>query len=73
MEKEIATHSSVLAWRIPWAEELGGPQSMGSKKSDRTERLTLTNSHLKDSRLIPVRKGKKEHIGSNSLGKGSLY
>ena len=30
LEKGMATHSSVLAWRIPWTEELGGPQSMGS-------------------------------------------
>ena len=28
MEKEMATHSSILAWRIPWAEELGGLQFM---------------------------------------------
>ena len=31
-EKEIATHSSILAWRIPWTEEPGGPQSMGSQR-----------------------------------------
>ena len=30
LEKGMATHSSVLAWRILWTEELGGPQSMGS-------------------------------------------
>ena len=30
LEKEIATHSSVLAWRIPWIEEPGGLPSMGS-------------------------------------------
>ena len=30
LEKEIATHSSVLAWEIPWTEEPGGLQSMGS-------------------------------------------
>ena len=29
LEKGMATHSSILAWRIPWAEELGGLQSMG--------------------------------------------
>ena len=29
LEKEMATHSSVLAWRIPWTEESGGLQSMG--------------------------------------------
>ena len=31
LEKEMATHSSVLAWRIPWTEEAGGLQSMGSQ------------------------------------------
>ena len=31
-EKETATHSSVLAWRIPWTEEPGGLQSMGSQR-----------------------------------------
>ena len=30
LEKEMATHSSILAWRIPWTEEPGEPQSMGS-------------------------------------------
>ena len=32
-EKEMATYSSILAWRIPWTEEPGGLQSMGSQKS----------------------------------------
>ena len=32
LEKEMATHSSILAWEIPWAEELGGLQSMGSQR-----------------------------------------
>ena len=36
LEKEMGTHSSILAWRIPWTEEPGGLQSMGSKESDRT-------------------------------------
>ena len=31
LETGIATHSSILAWRIPWTEEAGGLQSMGSK------------------------------------------
>ena len=39
LEKEMATHSSILAWRIPWTEELGGLQSTGRKESDRTEQL----------------------------------
>ena len=32
LEKEVATHSSILAWRIPWAEKPGGVQSMGSQR-----------------------------------------
>ena len=39
LEKEMATHSSFLAWRIPWTEELGGLQSTGLKESDMTEQL----------------------------------
>ena len=39
LEKEMATHSSILAWRIPWTEELGGLQSTGCKESDTTQRL----------------------------------
>ena len=36
LEKEMATYSSILAWEIPWTEEPGGLQSMGSRKSDMT-------------------------------------
>ena len=32
LEKEMATHSSILAWRIPWIEEPGGVQSMGLQR-----------------------------------------
>ena len=32
LEKEMATHSSILAWRFPWTEERGGLQSMGSQR-----------------------------------------
>ena len=41
-EEELTTHSSILAWRISWAEEPGRLQSMGSKKSDTT--LQLNNN-----------------------------
>ena len=37
LEMEMATLSSILAWRISWMEELGGLQSMGHKESDTTE------------------------------------
>ena len=36
LEKEMATHSSILAWRIPWTEEPGRLLSMGSQESDTT-------------------------------------
>ena len=36
LEKEMATHSSILAWKIPWTEESGGLQSMGLQESDMT-------------------------------------
>ena len=38
LEKEVATHSSILAWKIPWMEEPGGLQSMGSQ-SDAAEHI----------------------------------
>ena len=37
LEKEIATHSNILAWRIPWTEEPGGLQFMGCKELDMIE------------------------------------
>ena len=37
LEKSIATHSSILAWRIPWTEESGGLSPWGHKELDMTE------------------------------------
>ena len=46
-EKAMATHSSTIAWKIPWTEEPGRLQSMGSLESDTTEQLLslLTSMH----------------------------
>ena len=41
-EKEMATHSSILAWEIPWTEEPGGRESMGSQKVGHD---SMTNTH----------------------------
>ena len=41
LEEGMATHSSILAWRIPWTEEPGGLQSIASKELDTTEGLTM--------------------------------
>ena len=56
LEKELATHSSMLAWEIPWAEEPGGLQSMGSQKSqtqlgDSTTTTTLHQSKERDGKM----------------------
>ena len=42
LEKEMATHSSILAWRIPWMEEPGGLWSMGSQSRTRLSNFTFT-------------------------------
>ena len=44
LEEGMATHSSILAWRIPWTEQPGGQQSMGSQRVDTTERLSAAHS-----------------------------
>ena len=46
LEKEMAVHSGILAWKIPWPEEPLGLQSMGHKESNTTERIhTHTHTH----------------------------
>ena len=45
LEKEMATHSRILAWRIPWTEEPGRLQSMGSHRI-RHDRRDLGDSHI---------------------------
>ena len=63
MEKGMATHSSVLAWRIPWTEESGRLQSMGLQESDMTEQLsthantyTHTHTYTHTSLVVPTTK-----------------
>ena len=51
LEKEMTTHSSILAWEISWTEEHGRLQSMGSQRVRHEERLTLSLS-LHDSTLM---------------------
>jgi len=48
LQKEMATHSSSPAWKIPWTEELAGYSPWGHKKSDVTGRLTLSLLHFHD-------------------------
>ena len=48
LEKGMATHSSVLGWRIPWTGKPGGLQSQGHKELDMTERLSFSTFYRKD-------------------------
>ena len=50
LEKEMATHSSIFAWEIPWAEEPGGLQPTGSQELDMTELLNNSNNIRKESK-----------------------
>ena len=45
MQKEMATHSNILAWRIPWTEELGGLQFMESQRVGYDWACTRTHAH----------------------------
>ena len=56
LEKEMATHSSILAWRIPWAEELGRLQSTGSQ---RVGHDWVTSLHFTSSEWVAI---SSEHI-----------
>ena len=48
LKKEMATHSGVLAWRIPGTEEPGGLLSVGSQSQIRLKRLSSSSSKVKD-------------------------
>ena len=47
LEKEMANHSSTLAWKIPWTEEPGSYSPWGRKESDTTEQLDFTYIDIK--------------------------
>ena len=55
LEGCMATHSSILAWRIPWTEEPGGLQFLGRKESDMTEQLStaITAEKVRSIRHCP--------------------
>ena len=50
LEKRMATHSSILAWRIPWSEEPGGIQSLGSQRVGHDR---ATNTHTGTHIYVP--------------------
>ena len=52
LEEDMATHSSILAWRILWTEEPGGLQFMGSQESDMIEATEHSHTHPKDKTMV---------------------
>ena len=61
LEKEMTTHSSILAWEIPWTEEPGGLQSMGLQSQTRLSNQTVTTTkeifiYLRDRTLKSQKK-----------------
>ena len=62
----MASHSSILAWEIPWTEEPGGLQSMGSQKSQ----IQLSDFHFGCTILVtncPFHSGGKKSVAWNKL------
>ena len=55
LEKSMATHSSILAWRIPWTGELEDYSPWGHKESDMTEQLSNNKKGIASQRTQPVR------------------
>ena len=55
LEEGMATHSSILAWRIPWTEEPAGLQSMGSRRVDTTDGLSTAQYCLGSSKLLQMK------------------
>ena len=68
LEKEMATHSSILAWRIPWTEEPGGLQSVGFQKSDITWQLNHHQWLMRASQVALVGKYPLANAGDMRLG-----
>ena len=56
LEEEMATHSNILAWEIPWTEKPGGVQSMGSQSQTRLSSHTHTKLEQEDRKDTQSRK-----------------
>ena len=53
LEKVMSTHSCVLAWRVPWTEESGGLQSMGSQSRTQLSHWARARGQQTDPKMIP--------------------
>ena len=70
-EKGLATHSSVLAWRIHGQRSLGGFSPWGCKESDTTERLTHTHTHTQTHKqtrsTVPYKDGFRQSLSTYAV------
>ena len=78
LEKGMATHSSILAWRIPWQRSLGSPNPWGRKESDTTERLTVSRSLSKQKAVRaftsrPLGAERQECSSEHTASAGGVY
>ena len=68
----MATHSSILAWRIPWTEEPVGYSPWGCKESDTTKRLTFSLSLVLSVPFCDNREKSRFSLGHNRMVEISL-
>ena len=73
MEKAMAPHSSTLAWRIPWTEEPGRLQSMGSLEADATERLHFPLSSIGEGNGNPLQCSCLENPRDGGVWRAAVY
>ena len=72
LEEAIATHSSILAWRIPWTEEAGGLQSMGSQRIRHNLATTHTHTHTELGDTLDLREFTLPGVRWNTAGNSSV-
>ena len=78
LEKEMANHSSILAWRMPWTEEPGGLQSIGSQGQKWLKQLSThcfypTAQHLSPLHLTVISESQLRWVTSGGLCKEELF
>ena len=69
LEKGMGTHSSILAWRIPWTEKPGGLQSRGSQESDNLRKTQGSQINIFKINIKNIKYFLREHIFKTYINK----
>ena len=69
LEKGMGTHSSILAWRIPWTEKPGGLQSRGSQESDNLRKTQGNQINIFKINIKNIKYFLREHIFKTYINK----